>query len=211
MNLSFWRDKAIFVLLLVMFFSSGCANIDSYITSYIVLFKDWLYCKDVSESRFFPISPDFIIFPEPIDETSLLRTDGVYWMSKMEAGNSAPQCEYIRFWPDGRVCRRYIDDTVPTAEIADSFKKAEMGFFLCDGTNIWVELYKPDRYTMSEGTVTGRDLTFNNSREEHSFEFSFYYDPRKYTFLPLQGMNRMPDWSPTGMLQNATSPMSSLW
>ena len=203
------------VIVLIVLLASGCAAIRAYF--------HWCGRTEIlPDGRRFPKSPKFSLIPESLEASSPLRTDGVYikWSTK-RSRRSLLWCRYIRFWPDGRVCSGASPMFPPSARRADSFLDVSVGFYRCNGTDLWIELFDPLSYIGIHGRIVGDTIVFDTTTLRTIYKYDSVrepivttnpdgtYDPFTYSFLPLKGMTRMPDWSPTGMLHNAVSPQGA--
>ncbi|MDZ4199377.1 MAG: hypothetical protein U1E27_08840 [Kiritimatiellia bacterium] len=163
--------------------------------------------------RAFPVKPKFTITPREYTQVELaeagVRTDGVYVdmgyrpeelrieqeqaFSERGWRTGSP---YIRFWANGRVMGRLPKVDYITAEDADSFERARIGYFHIP-TNGIVEV---ERYMYHSGLG---DYTYRRSLYYIEGETLWLDLGRKhkgepiqlgYRFVPVGGMRAQPDW-----------------
>ena len=114
---------AVVAFTFALLFATGCAVFRAY--------WEWSsYYAYVSENRVFPKKPRFKVLPKHIDALSPLRTDGVYYMwMHWPPDTPNPDCQYMRFWPDGRGLGWFVTARFPTTWDAESFNRVRMGFY----------------------------------------------------------------------------------
>ena len=185
-------------LYFVLFFLAGCI--------------DWI---DVPESRYYPYKPRFEIQPHALaPDNTLLDCSAVYARKYQDGDKVVPDFyTLLRFWPSGHVYLRYLTH-IPDSADADDFHEAIMGFYNLSGTNIAVELYWAAQrigYETLFGHIEEDKIVFNKSKERtHSGRQTPHQRPANapdalFYKYPLNGLSRLPDWSPTGMLWQAES------
>lgn len=177
--------------------SAGCAL-------YAMCFE-W---EVVSESRQYPKKPDFSIAPQPVQKGALVDFSAVYY-------NCIPAMQYadrvlgesynfIRFWPSGHVYIRVSDHMPEDAEV-DDFHSAYMGFYELDGTNLIMELFvRRWGYIKSSGYINNEGIYFYEVERRDGKTRERHPKQDRYIKHHIDGLSRLPDWSPTGMLQRAT-------
>ena len=202
----------IFVVGITLLFSSGCAAF--FASDFYASCFEW---KVVSDSRQYPKKPIFTVLPsEPSENGTLLDYSAVYYritedfsFSDLQCGNTnSPTISYnfMRFWPQGHVYIRVLDHLPSTLE-ADCFRLADMGFYEVNGTNIIIELYTPHwGYISSYGFIDANEINFFATVRRDGWRQWRYPQNSRYIKYPIGGMERQPDWTPTGMLANAESP-----
>ena len=146
----------------------------------------------LSEQRSFPKKPKFTILPKNYDASSGLDFNAVYY-------RLVPTQTYYfyRFWPDGRVSKKYVMGRLPTQSDAEDFTHAYVGYYQIEGRQIETELFIPDPtawiawdYNRRYGVITGSNIIF--SREEMRGETLEQEDV--FQKIPLGELKRQPDW-----------------
>lgn len=186
------------IMALTLSLTAGCA----VFRAYWEWSSDWTW---VSEDRVYPKKTVFTIEPEPAKVHSSLDFSSIYYLWDTwtnRSGDAVPDCLYMRFWPSGEVCGGFVSGRMPTAQDANSFVGKHMGFYRMDGADIAVEIYSPDCYVASKGTIYIDSLVFREYSNRRSGGYSHRFSRTNiFARLPLAGMKGQPDWSPTGMLQ----------
>ena len=117
-----------FLVLFLLLFVTGCATRK----------PTYLY-----EETWFPKKKGFSIQPEPWTDysDSPLDFDAVYLRCTNEYV-SGPMCAYWRFWPNGRVLSKTMPSPKkPTAEEADDFSDAYVGYYNITGKKIVIHTF----------------------------------------------------------------------
>ena len=195
-------NRAEFSLAVVCFataslLSAGCAL-------YAMCFERAVF----SESRQYPKKPEFSIQSTEQTEFSVSSIDfsAVYTKCESHRGQNGKEYNsfnFMRFWPSGHVYKRVLDH-IPNHEEAESFRTAYMGFYQVSGTNLIIELYVPNwGYITSKGYMT-ENAIYEYEIERRDGRTRERY-PKQYQNIKhhIDGLSRLPDWSPTGMLHTA--------
>ncbi|NLB68721.1 MAG: hypothetical protein GX804_03410 [Lentisphaerae bacterium] len=184
----------------ILLFGSGCAAIKTY--------WEWSsYWMSVSEGRIYPKRPKFSVVPQEPSDSNGLDLDAIYYLWDTwtnRSGGIVKDCQYMRFWRSGEVYGGFVENRLPTTSDGDSLQGVRMGFYNLADSNLIVEINTPDCYIVSRGVVYTNRLVFYEYINRLPGGYSSQFN-RTNTFirLPLSGMSRQPDWSPTGMLSNA--------
>jgi hypothetical protein len=154
----------------------------------------------LSEQRSFPKKPKFTIVPENYTAASGLDFNAVYYFHIPKPANSNEPVEtyyFLRFWPNGRVLKRYVLNHLPNKADAENFKHAYVGYYRVQGQNLVTELYIQDPtawiawdHNRHYAVINGDNITF--SREEMRGQ-SLYHEAT-YRKIHLDQLERMPDW-----------------
>ena len=187
-------------------------------------FFDWTV---VSESRQYPKKPEYSIIPSssepPPSDNPVIDFQSIY--SSCTPGGTygdhvvSNSYNFLRFWPSGHVYLRCLDH-IPNSVEADSFRSAYMGFYEVDGTNVTIELYIPNiGYIKSKTHISTNSIVCEEDERRvgrrrrryscvNELKKQYIENPEVYlTYIKFRvdGMTRLPDWSPTGMLWQAES------
>ena len=99
---SFWKYAAVVFLVLT---GSGC------VASYELISRSGTL-KELPEGRHVPAKPKFTVQPEPVATSAGIDFEAVYYLDS----------SYLRFWPDGRVMKRFSANR-PTSAVMQAAKR----------------------------------------------------------------------------------------
>ena len=167
----------------------------------------------VDQDRFFPKRTKFTITPNQPPKASRLSYDSIYVWKRVWEYESRWHTNYFhfRFWPTGE-CIRFVDTTDPMLTfVGDSFHGGDMGFYKTDGSRIAIEIYVPDSYNRYYGSVYSNEVHISQVDLQYAAAKRAYSSNEDLHFIRhhIGNMVRPPDWSPTGMLKIAGSPLTN--
>ncbi|MCD6051901.1 MAG: hypothetical protein K0Q55_3310 [Verrucomicrobia bacterium] len=172
---SFWKYAMVVFLVLT---GTGC------VASYQLISRTGTL-KKLPEGRYLPARPEFTVQPEVVATSAGIDFEAVYHLDHT----------YLRFWPDGKVIRRFVGNR-PMSDEADQFDSGKLGYYQVKDGKVVMEFFAPQpvdfrwTYWTLKGEIQGDQIRLVREEWNRKSEAKDVV----YTKHPVKGMKRMPDW-----------------